>query len=111
MFDAGFRATVHDFVLTLARADERVTAAAVVGSLAESDGDRWSDLDLTFGVRAEDDMSSLLSDWADRLRIEYDADRLFDVRSGPSVYRVFLLPGGLQVDLSVAPELEFGARG
>src|SRR3954469_1307837 len=108
MFDAEFRARVHDFVLTLARSDERVTSAAVVGSLAESDGDRWADLDLTFGVRAEDDMSPVLADWADRLRKEYDADHLFDVRSGPSLYRVFLLPGGLQVDLLVAPEVEFG---
>ena len=35
----------------------------------------------------------------------------FDLRSGSSVYRVFLLPGGLEVDIAVTPGEEFGARG
>ena len=36
--------------------------------------------------------------------------RLFDVWSGTALYRVFLLPGCLQLDLSLAPQTSFGAR-
>lgn len=33
------------------------------------------------------------------------------MRSGPTIFRVFLLPGGLQLDVAVTPEAEFRARG
>ena len=36
---------------------------------------------------------------------------LFDLPAGAAIYRVFLLPGCLQVDLSFAPASAFGARG
>ena len=42
---------------------------------------------------------------------ELDAVQLFDLPSGPSIYRVFLLPGCLQLDLSFTPAAEFGAGG
>ena len=35
----------------------------------------------------------------------------FDLRSGSSVYRVFLLPSGLEVDVAATPAEDFGARG
>jgi predicted nucleotidyltransferase len=41
---------VRDRILELASLDAHVVAGAVVGSLAHGDGDRWSDLDLIFGV-------------------------------------------------------------
>jgi len=50
MFSIDDRNRVRDHVLERARADVRVVAGAVIGSLAYSEGDRWSDLDLTFGV-------------------------------------------------------------
>ena len=37
----------------MAKTDERVVGAAVVGSLSVGPGDRWSDLDLTFSVSDE----------------------------------------------------------
>jgi hypothetical protein len=37
-------------VLGLAEEDERVVAGALVGSLAVNGADRFSDLDLTFGI-------------------------------------------------------------
>jgi len=46
---------VRDRVLEFASSDQRVVAGAVVGLLALGDGDRWSDLDLTFAVA--DDVS------------------------------------------------------
>lgn len=44
-------------------------------------------------------------------RTNFEAVDLFDLHVGSTVYRVFLLPGNLQVDISFAPEGEFGARG
>jgi hypothetical protein len=35
----------------------------------------------------------------------------WDLRSGPTVYRFFLLPGGLELDVAVTPAAEFGAHG
>ncbi len=55
--------------------------------------------------------AEVLADWTPRLEREYDAVHLFDLPSLSSLYRVFLFPGNLQVDLSLTPASEFGARG
>lgn len=47
----------------------------------------------------------------DAVRNEMDGVDLFDLPVGSTIYRVFLLPGNLQVDLSFAPEPDFGATG
>jgi hypothetical protein len=111
VFSVADRDRVRDRVLTMADADPRVVAAAVVGGLAEGSGDRWSDLDLTFAVADEVPVSDVLEDWTRSLAEELDAVHLFDLLAGASLYRVFLLPGCLQVDLSFTPALAFGARG
>ena len=98
-------------MLQLAAADPRVVAGAVVASLALTAGDRWSDLDLTFAVADEHPLGAVLEDWTHRLVEAWEASRLFDLPSGPSIYRVFLLPGCLQFDLSFTPAAQFGARG
>lgn len=109
MFSVAERNRVRDRVLDLASSDARVVAGAVVGSLALSEGDRWSDLDLTFAVADDVDLSGVLADWTATLAGEFDAVHLFDLVAGPSVYRVFLLPGCLQFDLSFTPASSFGA--
>ena len=109
LFSVEERDRVNEYVLELAAADDRVVAGAVVGSLAHR-GDRWSDLDLTFGVRDGVPLADVLDDWTGKLARELGSVRLFDLRSGAAIYRVFLLPGCLQVDLSVAPTSAFGAR-
>ena len=111
MFSVDDRDRVHDRVLEMASIDPRVVAAAVVGGLAEGGGDRWSDLDLTFAVADAVPLSEVLADWTEELAAEFDAAHLFDLPAGPSIYRVFLLPGCLQVDLSFTPAAAFGARG
>ncbi len=50
MFTVEQRDALRDRLLRLAQEDERVVAGAVVGSLASDGGDRYSDLDLTFGI-------------------------------------------------------------
>jgi hypothetical protein len=111
MFTVNDRDRVRDFVLQLASSDARVVAGAVVGSLALNEGDRWSDLDLTFAVADDVPVAHVLDDWTRRLVEEFDASHLFDLPSGASIYRVFLMPGCLQFDLSFTPASKFGATG
>jgi hypothetical protein len=111
MFTVEYRNRLRDRVLALAQADARVTAGAVVGSLALGGGDRWSDLDLTFAVSEEVAINVILDDWTHALVDEFEAVHLFDLSSGPSIYRVFLLPSCLQFDLSFTPASRFGATG
>ena len=111
MFSIDDRNRAREHVLELASADPRVVAAAVVGSLAHGEVDRWSDVDLTFAVAEGVPVVDVLSDWTRDLAEELDAVRLFDLPSGATIYRVFLLPGCLQVDLSFTPVASFGARG
>jgi predicted nucleotidyltransferase len=109
MFTVEERRRVQERVLQLAKSDKRVVAAAVVGSLALDEGDRWSDLDLTFGIADDQSLAEVLQDWTEFLIGEFDAVQLFDLPVGASIYRVFLLPGCLQFDLSFTPASQFGA--
>lgn len=111
MFSIQYRDQVREYTLGLAQSDPRVISGAVVGSLALSAGDRWSDLDLTFAVADEFDQFDVLTDWTRKIENEFNAVQLFDLPSGPSIYRVFLLPGCLQFDLSFTPASKFGATG
>lgn len=111
MFSVDYRDQVCNFILGVADTDNRITSGAVVGSLALSEGDRWSDLDLTFAVADEFNQLDVLEDWTDRIVEKFNAAHLFDLPSGASIYRVFLLPGCLQFDLSFTPASKFGATG
>ena len=111
MFSGRDRDHMRERVLQMAAADKRVVAGAVVGSLALDEGDRWSDLDLTFAVADDLPILDVLEDWTRSLVADFKAVPLFDLPSGTSIYRVFLLPGCLQFDLSFTPASQFGANG
>jgi hypothetical protein len=112
MFTVEQRDALRERVLRLARADDRAVAGAVVGSLAvDGGGDRFSDLDLTFGVADRASVTEVLDDWTATLVEELDAVPLVDLERGPAIYRVFLLPGALQLDLSMAPAAQFRPYG
>ena len=111
MFSVEYRDRIRDWVLALAESDKRIVAGAAVGSLALNEGDRWSDLDLTFGVVDEFSIFDVLEAWTRQIIAEFDPAHLFDLPSGASIYRVFLLPGCLQFDLSFTPASKFGASG
>jgi hypothetical protein len=106
---SGARERVRDALLTWARRDPRVTAAAIVGSEARGEVDRWSDVDVTVAV--DGDLTPVLDDWTRDMVRDFDAQHLFDLPHMSSVYRVFLLPDNLQVDVSFTPRQEFGALG
>ena len=107
MFTVQERDRVRAHVLELARNDSRVVAGAEVGSLALGGGDRWSDLDLTFGVIDGLALTDVLDDWTRDLVSRFDAVHLFDLDADPATYRVFLLPDYLQLDVSVSPASQF----
>lgn len=98
-------------MLQLAEEDERVVAGAAVGSLAVDDGDRFSDLDLTFGIADQVPVADVLDDWTRTLVGERDAVHLADLERAPTTYRVFLLPDALQFDLSMTPAAQFRPAG
>jgi len=108
-FDEAERLRVRDALLAAAAADPGVTAAAVTGSDALGDADRWSDVDLALAVRGG--LDGVMARWTARLGRDFGAVHHWDLPSGPSVYRVFLLPGWLEVDLSFTPEADFGPHG
>jgi hypothetical protein len=107
MFTLEERDQVREHVLEIARGDARVVAGAEVGSLALGGGDRWSDLDLTFGIADGVAVTEILDDWTSDLASRFDAVHLFDLVATPAVYRVFLLTDYLQLDVSVAPASKF----
>ena len=111
MFTTEQRDYVRDRVLDLARTDPRVTAGALTGSTAVGAEDSWSDIDLAFAIAAGISLEAVLADWTAVLEQELGALHHWDLRAGAWIYRVFLLPDGLEVDLAVTPEQEFGARG
>ena len=111
MFTPVQRDALRDRVLRLADEDERVVAGAAVGSLAVDVGDRFSDLDLTFGVADSFPVADVLRDWTRTLVDEQGAVCLTDLVVGPTTYRVFLLPEALQFDLSMTPAALFRPAG
>jgi hypothetical protein len=110
-FTADDRARVRAWLIDRARADDRITAAAVVGSEAAGRVDRFSDLDLTFALRDGASIDDVLADWTRDFSRAHGAAHLFDLPFLTSRYRVFLLPHNLQVDVSFTPQSDFGALG
>jgi hypothetical protein len=111
VFTTAQRDALRERVLRLGTDDDRVVAGAVVGSLAADAGDRFSDLDMTFGVDDRSEVATVLGDWTRTLGSELDAVPLVDLERGPTTYRVFLLPDALQLDLSMTPAHAFRPAG
>ena len=94
-----------------ARADDRITGAALTGSASVGRDDRWSDIDLAVSVAPSAEMSDVMSDWTASLYADHGAVTHLDLRRGGTVYRVYLLGSTLQVDIAFSPAAEFGAIG
>jgi hypothetical protein len=109
LFTPEERTEVRERLLEHARCDSRISAAAIIGSAVTGAEDRWSDVDLTFGVI--EPVAEVLADWSGWVEGELGALHYWDLPWASTTYRVFLLPSCLQVDLSFTPAEEFGARG
>lgn len=109
MFAVEQRDRVREQLAELARTDPAVVGAAHVGSYAADGGDRWSDIDLTLGVDGE--LGPVLERWTGWLYKDFGAIHHWDLPAGKAIFRVFLLPGLLEVDLGFRPRDDFGPRG
>lgn len=110
MYTPEQRGEVRDSLLERARADARITGAALTGSAALGNEDRWSDVDVFLGVAESADVDEVVADWTCAVYEDAGAVHHWDVRAGTALYRVFLLESGLQVDIAFTPESDFGAR-
>ncbi|UIJ33957.1 nucleotidyltransferase domain-containing protein [Allobranchiibius sp. GilTou73] len=111
MFAAADRLRVRDDLIAAARADPRVTAAALVGSAAVDRDDDWSDIDLALRLAPATHPGDVVESWTSALYDMHGAVAHTDLWSGPTLYRVFLLQTSLQVDLSLWPSDDFAAHG
>ena len=109
MFTPEERKLLRAGLLERAAEDQRISGAAITGSAADSREDRWSDVDLAFGVRDAGELPSVLSDWTVHMYEQHGALHHLDVNAGAWIFRVFLLPSTLQVDLAFVPAAEFRA--
>jgi hypothetical protein len=110
MYTPDDREGVRTDLIAAARTDPRIVGAALTGSASVGREDRWSDIDLAFGIIDESQIPSALDDWTARMYAEHAAVHHTDVRSGTWLYRVFLLENSLQVDLAFAPQADFAAK-
>jgi hypothetical protein len=111
VFTVEQRDALCERLVKLAEGDGRVVAGAIVGSLAVDAGDRFSDVDMTFGIDDRSEVADVLDDWTRTLINQLDAVRLADLERGPTIYRVFLLLDALQLDLSMTPAARFRPAG
>jgi predicted nucleotidyltransferase len=109
MFVVEERDLVRQRLLDLAEGDAGVVAAAVTGSYAAGAADDWSDIDLAFAISGE--LQPALEHWTEILYRDFAALHHWDLPFGSTVYRVFLLPACLEVDIAFTPAAEFGPRG
>ena len=110
MYSPEDRERVRADLIAAARADHRIVGAALTGSASIGREDRWSDIDLAFGITDLPQIGPALEDWTARLYRVHGAVHHVDVRSGTWIYRVFLLANSLQVDVAFAPRSDFAAK-
>ena len=110
MYTPAQRDELRHELLAFARADPRITGGAITGSASMDREDAWSDIDLAFGVRRADELPAVLQDMTEHMYAHDGAIERLDVIREPWIYRVFILPTTLQVDLAFAPADAFGAR-
>jgi hypothetical protein len=105
------RRTTRDRLLELAESDPNIVAAAVTGSGAVATEDEWSDIDLAFAVGDAGEVSSMITSWTAIVEDEFGVVHYWDLPADARIFRVFLLPNGLEVDVSFMPAEAFRARG
>jgi hypothetical protein len=67
MFTSDERDRLRSTLLEQATKDQRISGAAITGSRAAAREDRWSDVDLAFGVQDAAELPNVLSDWTARM--------------------------------------------
>jgi hypothetical protein len=109
VFSADDRSALRDALIDAARRDARISGAALTGSASTGAEDRWSDIDLAFGVAPDANHAAVIAEWTEHMYGDHGAVHHTDITAGPALFRVFLLRNTLQVDLAFWPASEFGA--
>ncbi len=109
MFTVEERDRLRGRLLARAETDETIVGAAFTGSYAVGEGDRWSDTDLVLAVRG--DLAPTLRRWTEWLYDDLGARHHWDLPVGAAVVRVFLLPGWLEIDLTLSVAARAVRRG
>jgi hypothetical protein len=110
VFTPDERIRLREAIVAAAREDPRISGGALTGSAAASAEDRWSDIDLAFGLKPGTDMQAVLADFSKRMYERHHAVDHLDVPFARWIYRVFLMRSSLQVDLAFVPDDDFRAR-
>jgi predicted nucleotidyltransferase len=103
VFSPDDRDRVKSALLAGAEHDDRIAAAALLGSSATASEDGWSDIDLALELAADGGLAVVLRDWTEKMYERHTAVHHLDVHWRDAVYRVFLLSESLQVDISFWP--------
>lgn len=111
MFTPAEREALREALVLAARDDPRIIAAALTGSAALDREDRWSDIDLALSVGDPGEVDGVVEAWSARMYGDHGAVQHVDVWLGATLFRVFLLPSTLQVDIAFWAAAEFGAIG
>ena len=110
VYTPGERDRLRTDLVARARADPRISGVALTGSASVGREDRWSDIDLAFGVADPTEIPGTLADWTAAMYERHGAIHHVDEIAGTWTYRVFLLRNTLQVDLAFAPANDFRAK-
>ena len=111
IFTADEREQLRAELVSAAREDPNLCAAAHTGSAATSRLDRWSDIDLALRLKPGASCSQVVEEWTWRLYQRHQAVAHVDIMRGPTLFRVFLLKNTLQVDVAFWSDAEFAAIG
>lgn len=109
MFTTDDRARVRSSLVAHARIDPNISGAAVVGSGARDEEDRWSDIDLALQLEKGAEEPSIVEDWTHWTNQEFGVADTLDIFARDVRYRVLLLSSSLQIDLSFWPHDQFRA--
>jgi hypothetical protein len=109
MFTAEDRDRLRSALVRLAEDDPAVLAAAHTGSYAIDESDRYSDVDIALAVAG--DLNAAIAAWTRWFEDVQGALHYWDLVSGSSVFRVFLLSDGLEADIAFVPVDDFGPYG
>jgi len=101
VFTPSRRDDVRRQLFELASRDPRIPAAAHTGSYAVDASDEFSDIDLAFAITG--DLAAALTGWTELLNRDFVAVHHWDLPVGATVYRVFLLSDGLELDIARPP--------
>jgi hypothetical protein len=107
MFTAEERGRLRSDLLEYAKHDQRIGGAAITGSAVVGQEDQWSDIDLAFGILDAHELPNVMTDLTKHMYSHHSAVQHLDVKSGSWIYRVFLMPNTLQIDIAFVPSAEF----